>query len=119
VPLISTSSSSIQNTTTSIPSISSNSFSEKRALLKVPLLPAEYHPILLFVDKNFQINTHFEILVRKLLNIFAKDPSTFAPVHSELAEGVCKYGPSLLGLEKERLMTPELLEAMIENPLVR
>ena len=34
-------------------------------------------------DQNFQINTHFEILVRKLLNIFAKDPSTFAPVHSE------------------------------------
>jgi hypothetical protein len=71
------------------------------------------------VDKNFQINTHFEILVRKLLNIFAKDPSTFAPVHSELAEGVCKYGPSSLGLEKERLMTPELLEAMIDNPQVR
>jgi len=42
------------------------------------------------VDKNFQIDTHFKILVRKLLNIFAKDPLTFAPFHSELAEGVCK-----------------------------
>jgi len=50
------------------------------------------------VVKNFQINTHFEILVRKLLNIFVKDPSKFAPVYFELAEIVCKYGPSSLGL---------------------
>ena len=70
------------------------------------------------VDKNFQINTHFEILVRKLLNIFAQNPAMFAPVHSKLAEEVCKYGPSSLGLEKERLMTPELLEAMTDNPQV-
>ena len=70
-------------------------------------------------DQNFQINTHFEILVRKLLNNIAQNPAMIAPVHSELAEGVCKYGPSSLGLEKERLMTPELLEAMIDNPQVR
>ena len=49
------------------------------------------------VDKNFQINTDFEILVRKLLNIFAQNPAMFAPVHSRLAEEVCKYGPSSLG----------------------
>ncbi len=69
--------------------------------------------------QNFQISTHFEILVRKLLNIFAQKPAMFAPFHSRPAEEVCKYGPSSLGLEKERLMTPELLEAMIDNPQVR
>ena len=69
------------------------------------------------VDKNFQIN--IETLVRKLLNIFAQNHAMFSPVHSRLAEKVCKYGPSSLGLEKERLMTPELLEAMIDNPQVR
>jgi len=50
------------------------------------------------VNNNFQINTHLEILVRKLLNIFAQNPATFAPVHFKLAEEVCKYGPSSLGL---------------------
>jgi len=70
------------------------------------------------VDKNFQISPHFEILVRKFLNIIAKDPSTFAPDHFELAEEVCKYGPPTLDLQKERLMTPELLKPMINYPQV-
>jgi len=41
------------------------------------------------VDNDFPIITHFEILVRKLLNIFAEDPLTFTLRHSKLAMEVC------------------------------
>jgi hypothetical protein len=70
-------------------------------------------------EKRHCISVHFEILVRKLLSIFAKNPSIFAPVHSSLIKVVTAYGPVEHGLHKERLITPELLQAMMLNPLVK
>ena len=70
-------------------------------------------------DKRHCISLHFQILVQKLLSIFAKNPSIFAPVHSSLIKVVTAYGPVEHGLHKERLITPELLQAMMLNPLVK
>ena len=66
-------------------------------------------------DKKHEISIHFQIIVRKILNIFARDPSTFAPVHHQLVEEVCKYGPASLGLENERLLAPELMEGLMAD----
>ena len=65
-------------------------------------------------DKRHSISVQFEILVRKLLVIFAKDPSKFAPAGS-LRNEVNAYGALILGLDEERLITPELYEAMMNN----
>ena len=64
------------------------------------------------------LNIHFEILVRKLLNIFVRNPLTVSAVNAVLVEEVCEYGPAKFGLENERLLTPTLVEAMIRNPKV-
>ena len=66
-------------------------------------------------DKKHEISVHYQIIVRKILNVFARDPSAFAPVHHKLVEEVCRYGPVELGLEKERLLTPELVTVMIAD----
>ena len=68
-------------------------------------------------DKRHSISVQFEILVRKLLNIFAKDPSKFAPEGS-LRNEVNAYGALILGLDEERLIAPELYEAMMNNTKV-
>ncbi len=70
-------------------------------------------------DKRHNITVHFELLVRKLLSIFAENPSTFAPVHSSLNKRVTAFGPVEHGLNNERLITPELLQAMMLNPIVK
>jgi len=67
------------------------------------------------VDNRHSIKVQFEILVRKLLRIFAKIPSTFAPVHARLVNEVIAFVPQVLGLEEDRLITPELIEAMMDN----
>jgi len=70
-------------------------------------------------DERHNITVHFELLVRKLLSIFAENPSAFAPVHSSLNKMVTAFGPVEHGLNNERLITPELLQAMMLNPLVK
>jgi len=69
-------------------------------------------------DKRHSISVQFEILVRKLLVIFAKDPSKFAPAGRSLGNEVMAYGALILGLDEERLVTPELFEAMMSNEKV-
>ena len=66
-------------------------------------------------DKKHDISVHYQIIVRKILNMFARDPSTFAPVNYKLVEEVCKYGPASLGMEDDRLLTTELVEAMMTD----
>ena len=48
---------------------------------------------------------------------FAKDPSKFNPAGS-LRNEVNAYGALILGLDEERLITPELYEAMMNNEKV-
>jgi len=69
-------------------------------------------------DKRHSSSVQFEILVRKLLVIFAKDPSKFAPAGRSLGNEVMAYGALILGLDEERLVTPELYEAMMRNEKV-
>ena len=64
------------------------------------------------------LSTHFEILVRKLLNIFARDPLTVSAVHNVLIKEVTSYGSAAFGLEHERLLTPTLVQAMMKNSFV-
>ena len=66
-------------------------------------------------DKKHSLSRHFEILARKMLNIFARNPSEFSALHSSLKREVAEYGSVKEGLEKERLITPELLLVMISN----
>ena len=67
------------------------------------------------IDKKHSINKHLEILVRKNMNIFAREHSEEAAVHTALANEADKYGPAGSGLEDERLITPELLKAMLSH----
>ena len=64
--------------------------------------------------RRHSINIHYEILVRKLLNIFAENPAEFAPVHSFLSKKVSELSDA----GSDMLITPELFDAMIRNPTV-
>jgi len=70
-------------------------------------------------DKRHSITVHFELLVQKLLSIFAENPSIFAPVHPSLIKRVTAFGPVEHGLDNERLINPKLLQAIMLNPLCR
>jgi len=70
-------------------------------------------------DKKHSITVHFELLVRKFLSSFAENPSTFASVHSSLFKRVTAFGSVEHSLDNERLITPELLQAMMLNPQVK
>ena len=69
-------------------------------------------------DRKHNLNKHFEILVRKMLNIFARNPSEFAALHSALKNEVAEHGLESDGLQNERLLTQELVNAIITNPRV-
>ena len=69
-------------------------------------------------EKKHNLNTHFEILVRKLLNLFAKNPLAISAAQALLISEVSQYGSAEYGLENEILMTPVLCKAMMSNPKV-
>ena len=53
------------------------------------------------------LDEYYEILVRLLLLLFAKDPDEFSAVHSRLGDVATTYG--IIGdYRDERLMTPKL-----------
>ena len=64
------------------------------------------------LDRKHNINVHLEILIRKLLNMFARKPDEYGPV-ADLRKEVTQYGSIEHGLGDERLLTPELFDAVI------
>ena len=52
--------------------------------------------------------------INSIISINAKDPSKFSPARS-LRNEVNAYGALILGLDEERLIAPELYEAMMNN----
>lgn len=65
-------------------------------------------------DKRHSIDIHLQILMRKLLNIFAKNPGEYGPV-TDLRKEVIQYASVEQGLEDERLLTPALVNAVIKD----
>jgi len=64
------------------------------------------------MNSKHNINEHFEILIHKALNIFARNPKEFAAVHSNLRAEVTRYGPAEKGLGDERFLTLEFFDAV-------
>ena len=70
------------------------------------------------VHRVQNLDEHLEILFRLLLLLFAKNPDTFAVVHSQLKVVAVEYGYMGANLLNERLMTPKMYLALMNNEKV-
>ncbi len=70
-------------------------------------------------DMIADASKHFQILVRLLYFLFAKDPDSFAVVNSKLYKVATKYGFMGEDLPNERLLSPEICAAIKNNEFVK
>jgi hypothetical protein len=69
-------------------------------------------------EKIHSIDKQYEILLRLILSLFAKQPDSYDVVHQDLFKLASKQGSMGPDLINERLLTTELCEAMQANDKV-
>jgi hypothetical protein len=68
--------------------------------------------------KYVNLKENYEILYRLVLSLFARDPDDFAVVQSKLDKVAVSYGSMGEGCLQERLMSPNIYNAMMRNEKV-
>jgi hypothetical protein len=68
--------------------------------------------------KYVNLKENYEILYRLVLSLFANDPDDFAVVQSKLDKVAVSYGSMGEEFLQERLMSPNIYNAMMRNDKV-